>query len=325
MRTLRFGRTNATVPSISLGTWGHGGPNTSDGVSVGWGGHDDRLAREALIEAYQKGITHWDTADAYGGGHAEKLIGDVFDGGVPRGAIFVATKFGYVKGPSKHFYDPSFMRAQLEASLQNMRTDVVDLYYFHHCDFGPGDRYFDDALAQAQRFRDEGKIRFLGLSDWNGSRIMKFIERVNPDAVQPYRNLLDDDYESSGLKTWVDEHDLGVAFFSPLKHGLLLGKYDAPATFGEGDVRRNVPEFRDAATIERMKRAAAAMRTRFAQHPEPVLHAVTGALLAGNPTATILLGQRNAQQVDAAARVGEALTPEEAEWVRGVYRGAVPA
>ena len=321
MRTLRFGRTNATVPAVSLGTWGHGGPNTNEGVPVGWTGHDDRLAKEALIEAWRRGITHWDTADAYGGGHAEQLIGEVFAHDVPRNAIFVATKFGYVKGPANHYYDTPFMRLQLEASLQNMRTDVVDLYYFHHCDFGPDDRYFDDALAQARRFREEGKIRFIGLSDWNAARIMKFVERVEPDAVQPYRNLLDDDYESSGLKQWVDAHDLGVAFFSPLKHGLLLGKYDKPQTFAEGDFRSNVADFRDAEVIERMKRAAAAMRERFADRPEPVLHAVTGALLAGNPTATVLLGQRNAKQVDAAAAVGEALSAEDAAWVREVYRG----
>ena len=325
MRTLRFGRTNATVPAISLGTWGHGGPNKNEGVSVGWTGHDDRLAKEALIEAYHRGITHWDTADAYGGGHAETLIGEVFAHDVPRSATFVATKFGYVKGPAGHYYDTAFMRVQLEASLANMRIDCVDLYYFHHCDFGPDDRYFDDALAQVRRFRDEGKIRFVGLSDWNASRIMKFIERVDPDAVQPYRNLLDDDYESSGLKKWVDDHGLGVAFFSPLKHGLLLGKYDAPQAFAEGDVRSNVEDFRDAAIIERMQRAAAAMRARFAGHPEPVLHAVTGALLTGNPTATVLLGQRNPRQVEAASRVGEALTPEEAAWVRGVYRGSIAA
>jgi len=114
-----------------------------------------------------------------------------------------------------------------------------------------------------------------------------------------------------------------VAFFSPLKHGLLLGKYDAPRTFEAGDFRSNVDDFRDAAVIERMKRAAAAMRTRFAAHPEPVLHAVTGALLTGNPTATVLLGQRNPRQVEAASRVGEGLGAEEAGWVRGVYRGTI--
>jgi len=82
---LRFGRTNVQVPAISLGTWGHGGPNVVDGgVPVGWSGNDDSLAKAALFEAHRKGITHWDTADAYGSGHAEQLIGEVFAEGVPR-------------------------------------------------------------------------------------------------------------------------------------------------------------------------------------------------------------------------------------------------
>src|SRR5207248_6127005 len=251
MKTIRLGRTNVHVPAISLGTWGHGGPNTHEGVSVGWAGHDDRLAKEALVEAYRAGITHWDTADAYGGGHAEQLIGEVLAEGVPRKAIFLATKFGYVKGPANHYYDTAFMRAQLEASVADMRTDVVDLYYFHHCDFGPDDRWFDDALALVHRFREEGKIRFIGLSDWDASRIMKFIARVDPDVVQPYRNLIDDEYESSGLKEYVDAHDLGVAFFSPLKHGLLLGKYSEPQTFPEGDFRRGVADFQNPEAIAR--------------------------------------------------------------------------
>jgi len=111
----------------------------------------------------------------------------------------------------------------MRASLRNLRTDVIDLYYFQPLRLWANDEYFDDALAVMRRFRDEGKIRFIGLSDWDGRKIMKFIERADPDAVQPYRNVIDDDYESSGLKAWVESHDLGVAFFSPLKHGLLLG------------------------------------------------------------------------------------------------------
>jgi aryl-alcohol dehydrogenase-like predicted oxidoreductase len=215
------------------------------------------------------------------------------------------------------------MREQAERSLRNMRTDVIDLHYFHHCDFGSDDRYFDDALTTMRRLRDEGKVRFIGLSDWDGSRLMRFIERVDPDVVQPYRNLVDDDYESSGMKQWVDDHDLGVAFFSPLKHGLLLGKYDQRVEFGEGDFRSSVADFRNAEAIERYKRAAAAVREKFgAEHAEPVLYAVIGALLTGNPTACVLLGQRNAKQVAAAAAVGDALSEQDAQWVREQYRGA---
>jgi aryl-alcohol dehydrogenase-like predicted oxidoreductase len=320
MRTIRLGRTNAHVSAVSLGTWGHGGPNVSEGNSVGWTGHDDQKAKEALVEAHRRGIRHWDTADAYGAGHAETLIGEVFASGVPRDEIFLASKFGWVKGPHDHFYDAGFMRAQAERSLRNLRTDVIDLYYFHHCDFGPNDRWFDGAMEVMRRLREEGKIRFIGLSDWDGSKIMRFIERVDPDVVQPYRNVIDDDYESSGLRAYVDRHDLGVAFFSPLKHGLLLGKYDAPQEFAEGDFRSGIPEFRDPAFLARMRHAREEVTRRFADHRQPVLHALTGALLAGNPTACVLLGQRNRQQVDAAASAGDALRDADAQWVRRLYR-----
>jgi aryl-alcohol dehydrogenase-like predicted oxidoreductase len=317
MRKIRFGRTNVQVPAVSLGTWGHGGPNVNEGASVGWSGSDDNDAKAALVAAYRHGITHWDTADAYGNGHAEELIGQVW-GEVPRGEIFLATKFGYVKGPSGRYYDPKFMREQCERSLRNMRTDVIDLHYFHHCRFGDA---FDDALATMRSLRDEGKVRFIGLSDWDSNAIMRYVERVDPDAVQPFRNLVDDEYESSGLKQYVDDHDLGVAFFSPLKHGLLLGKYTEPHEFPEGDFRSGIPEFRDAAFIARMQHARDEVTRRFAGREEPVLRAVVGALLAGNRTATVLLGQRNPRQVEAAAKIGDELSAEETAWVRSVYRG----
>ncbi len=320
MRTIRLGRTSVQVPVVSLGTWGHGGPRvTENGASVGWSGHDDGQAKEALVAAYRAGITHWDTADAYGDGQAEELIGQVW-GEVPREEIFLATKFGWVYGPSQHPYDPKFMREQAERSLRNMRTDVLDLHYFHHCNFGPGDRYLDGALEVMHRLREEGKVRFIGLSDWNASRIMEVIERIDPDVVQPYRNLVDDAYELSGLKQHVDAHDLGVAFFSPLKHGLLLGKYTVPVDYGAGDFRSGIGDFKDAEAIARYRGAAATMRVKFADHTEPVLHAVVGALLTGNLTACVLLGQRNVKQVEAAATIGEALSEEDAAWVRSHYR-----
>lgn len=319
MKRIRFGRTNEEVSTVALGTWGHGGPNESEGQSVGWSGHDDTEAIEAIYHAYERGIDHWDTADVYGDGHAEELIGRVWDD-IPRENIFLATKVGWGRGSHDHYYAPRLIRERLERSLELLRTDHVDLYYFHHCDFGPGDRHLDPALEVMSRARQEGKFRFLGLSDWNSGNIMRVIAKIDPDVVQPFRNVIDDDYDSSGLRRWVSEHDLGVAFFSPLKHGLLLGKYDEPVTFPEGDFRRNIAGFGDATFITRMQRAASAVRSRFPSHPEPVLHALIGSLLADSPSASVLLGQRNARQANAASKVGEPLSLEDAEWVRSLYR-----
>lgn len=319
MRRVTLGRSGVSVPAVSLGTWGYSGANVNNGVSVGWTGHDDSLARQALVRAAAEGIDHWDTADVYGSGRSEELIGSMW-GEVPRKDIFLATKVGWDKGGHEHFYHPDVIRANFERSLRLLRTDVIDLYYLHHCDFGPSDEYFDDALALIRRFREEGKIRFLGLSDWEAPRIMRFIDRVDPDVVQPYRNVIDDEFVESGLHDWVTSHDAGVAFFSPIMHGLLLGKYDAPVTFPAGDFRSNVEGFADAAVIERMKEARKAVEARWPSHPQPVLNALVGALLADSPTGCVLLGQRNPSQVAAASSVGEPLSTEDASWVRRIYR-----
>ncbi len=318
MRTLRFGRTGVDVPAISLGSWGFSGPNMAGDVPVGWSGHDDAKAAAALRTAFENGINHWDTADVYGDGRSETLIGSMWKE-IPRDRILLASKVGWDPGGYEHFYHPELIRARLARSLELLGTDYVDLYYLHHCDFGDDDRFLDDAVALLREFRDEGKIRFIGLSDWDATKIMRVIERVDPDVVQAYRNVMDDAYVSSGLRDWVDTHNLGVAFFSPIKHGLLLGKYDAPVTFPDGDFRQRIDEFGDAAVIERAKAARRALEEKWAGRPEPVLHGVIGALFSDAPTACALLGQRNERQALAASAVGDALTREDSLWVRSLF------
>lgn len=320
MIQIRLGRTGTHVSSVSLGTWGHGGTRISDGNSVGWSGHDDEQARNAIITAFEHGINHWDTADVYGDGNAERLIGTVWDE-IDRDEVFLATKVGWDRGNHPHYYHPALVRERLERSLKLLQTDRIDLYYFHHCDFGPDDRYLDDAMEIFAEARAQGKIRWVGLSDWDGSKIARLIDRVDPDVVQPFRNVVDDDWESSGLRREVENRDLGVAFFSPLKHGLLLGKYDEPTEFPEGDFRSGVEEFRDPEFIARMKRAKQAVENRFEGFDEPVLHALVGTLLEDAPTACVLLGQRNERQALAAAKVGGALSHDDADWIRRLYRG----
>jgi len=320
MQRIRLGRIGVEVPAVGFGTWAHGGPGEDEGESVGWSGHDDELSRRALVRGWELGFTHWDTADVYGDGHAEEIIGSLWSR-VPREEIFLASKVGWDKGGYDHFYDPRMMRRNFERTLRNLATDRLDLYYLHHCDFGPDDRYLDGALELLHRFRDEGKVRFLGLSDWDPAQVARLAPRVDPDVVQPYRNLVDDTYAASGLQTWVEEHDAGVCFFSPLKHGLLLGKYDQPVEFPAGDFRGRIADFGDAAVLERYRRAAETARRRFAHHPEPVLHAVVDALLTGCANASVLLGMRNPAQVEAAVELGRPLCDDDAAAVRRAYAG----
>lgn len=318
MRRIRFGRTEARISAIGLGSWAHGGPRFVGGKAIGWYGTNDRLVRMSLVKAHESGIDHWDTADVYGDGHAEALIGQVWKQ-VPRDEIFLASKVGWDPGPFGHFYHPQQIQRQLERSLRLLETDYLDLYYLHHCEFGPDDAYLDDALAKLEQFRDEGKIRFVGLSDWKPEKLLHFAERVRPDVVQVYRNVADDRYFESGLADWVTANDVGVAFFATLRHGLLLGLFEGPVTFGAGDHRNDIADFRDAVLLERLRHCRQQLEARFGGE-EAVLHGLTGAVLSDTPTACALLGMHRPSQVVAASRLGEPLSPEDGPWVRSLYR-----
>ncbi len=319
MNTVRLGRTEVETSTICLGTWGHGGSNTVGGRPVGWFGTDQQEARETLVRSYAAGITHWDTADVYGAGRAERLIGGCWDE-VPREEIFLATKVGWDPGSHGHYYHPEQIRRQLESSLRNLRTDHIDLYYLHHCDFGPHGEYLDEAVDLLHTFRDAGGIRFIGLSDWKSEAIVKYASRVNPDVIQCYRNVVDDAYESSGLKHWVETNDAGIAFFSPLKHALLLGVFEGPVTFGGGDHRGALPEFRDFGLISRLRACRRELEKHFSEHPEPVLHGLVGALLTTAASGCVVLGQRRPDHLAAAAKVGEPLSESDSRWVRRLYQ-----
>ena len=317
MKKITFGRTNVKVSTISLGTWSYGSGNVSGGRSVGWADQSDVDSRAALIQTWNSGINHWDTADVYGNGRSEIIIGNVWDV-VPRKDVFLATKVGWDMGGFDHYYHPKMIKEHIDLSLKNLQTDVIDLYYFHHCNFD-SDTIFEDALALFHKFQDEGKIRFIGLSDWASVKIMKYIDRVNPDVIQPYRNVMDDPYESSGLKDWVEKNNAGIAFFSPIKNGLLTGKYDKPPVFKEGDFRLNVPEFQDTDLLVKLQENRIKLEEKFSNHPQPVLHGLLGALLSDSPTGCVLLGQRDVNQVKAAAELGKTLNDSDAAWIKKLY------
>lgn len=321
MRTIRLGRTNADVSVVSFGAWPIGGPNTNNERSVGWTGHDDDLAKAALRAALDAGINHWDTADVYGDGRSERLIGEVFaDGSVPRDEVFLATKTGWDKAGRDHWYAPDQITERLERSLKFLKTEVIDLYYLHHSNFGDDDEYLDDAVATLRAAKDAGKIRFIGLSDWFSDKVLKYAARVDPDVVQVYRNVAADTWGPTGLQAYCAEHDVGAAFFSPLRHGLLLGKYDAPVTWPDGDFRQNVDLFQDVEALTTLRDHVARLETRFTHLPQPVLNALLGPLCADTPTGCTLVGLRNPDQVAAAAAADQALTADEAAWVRALYR-----
>ena len=238
---------------------------------------------------------------------------------ISRHEIFLATKVGWDIGSDEYWYSPTHMMTNMERSLNNLKTECVDLMYLHRCNFGKNGEYFDDAMEVLLKFQEDGKTKFIGLSDWSDEKIMRYIYKVNPDVVQPYRNVMDNNYESSGLKDYIDSNNVGVCFFSPIKHGLLTGKYKSPPKFKEGDYRRNVEAFNNQDIIDKLLENKSKLGSKFHNHSQPVMHGLIAPLLQDAPTGCVLLGQRNEEQAIKASELGQSISKEDAEWVKELY------
>lgn len=318
MRKVVLGRIGVSVSAISLGTWAFGGENMSGKFSVGWGGQTKNDSKQALLKSWEGQINHWDTADVYGNGLSETIIGEMWKE-IPRNEIFIATKVGWDKGPYKEWYHPKHMVKNIERSLKNLKTDHIDLLYLHHCNFGKNDEYFDDAVSVVKQFQSDGKVKYLGLSDWSSKRILQYATRFDPDVIQPYHNVLDSNYVTSGLEKYIKDNNIGVCFFSPLKHGLLTGKYSKPPVFEAGDHRSSIKEFQDLTVLEKLKENKLLLEKRFSLQKDPVLYGLVNSLFTGSKTGCVLLGQRNESQVAKACLLGELISKEETLWVKNIY------
>ena len=156
----KVGKTDVEVSEISLGCWTMGGANWNRGNSIGWADPDEKEVIEAVHYAIDQGVNHFDNADVYGDGRAERMLARALDG-VGRD-IIISTKVGHFQGTAPHAYTPLHIRQQCEQSLENLKRDCIDIYYFHHGDFGENDMYLEGAVETVRALRKEGKIRLLG-------------------------------------------------------------------------------------------------------------------------------------------------------------------
>lgn len=233
----QLGRSGIEVSAIGMGCWAIGGPFTGYGTQIGWGEVDDAESIAALQAAYDHGITFFDTSDAYGTGHSERIIGQVFAG--MREKVVIATKFGNVIDAEQRALvgqraDEAYIRSACEASLQRLQTDYIDLYQFHL-----GDYPADEALAVRavlEALVSEGKIRSYAWSTDNVENAAVFAEGEHCAAVQHRLNLFED---APDIVALCERQNLASVNRSPLAMGLLSGKYSAQSHFAEDDIRAN--------------------------------------------------------------------------------------
>ena len=230
--TRRLGKNGPEVSAIGLGCMG---------MSEFYGSGSEQESIATIHHAIDRGVTFLDTADMYGVGRNEELVGRAISD--RRDKVFLATKFGNVRGPAGEFLgvkgDHEYVRSACEASLRRLGVEVIDLYYQHRVDANVP---IEDTVGAMARLKEEGKIRFLGLSE-AAPRTIRRAQAVYPiTAVQTELSLWSRDAEAEVLPT-VRELGIGYVAYSPLGRGFLTGQFKSPDDFPDDDFRKFHPRF----------------------------------------------------------------------------------
>jgi aryl-alcohol dehydrogenase-like predicted oxidoreductase len=303
MTTRRLGTSNLRVSRLCLGTMMFGGPTAID------------EAASIVASAHDHGLNFIDTADVYGKGSSESMVGELLRG--QRHDWVLASKIGNAFGddPNQAHYSRRWLMQGVEGSLDRLETDYLDILYLHR-DYH--EENLEEAIAALGDLIRAGKIRSFGLSNFRGWRIAEVVHlcrQMNvpmPVVCQPYYNLLNRGPEVEILPA-CEHYGLGVVPYSPIARGVLTGKYapgQAPAAdtrAGRGDARILATEFRE----ESLQIAAKLVEHAKARDILPG-HFATAWVLANPIVTSVIAGPRTlAQMEDYYAALEVTITPED--------------
>ena len=234
MQQRRLGRGGPNVSSIGLGCMG---------MSEFYGITDDAESIRTIHRALDLGMTFLDTADMYGDGRNEELVGKAITG--RRGEVFLATKFAIVRDPhdpAKRTINgrPEYVKAACDASLKRLSVDHIDLYYQHRVDTSTP---IEETVGAMAELVSAGKVRHLGLSEASADNIRR-AAAVHPiAALENEWSLWSRDLEGNGQLAAAREAGIAIVAYSPLGRGFLTGAITSPGDFADDDFRKHAPRF----------------------------------------------------------------------------------
>jgi aryl-alcohol dehydrogenase-like predicted oxidoreductase len=259
IKQMNLGSQGLVIPTIGLGCMGMSKMN---GAGV-YGKADDKESIATIHRSFDLGGNFLDTADIFGLGENERLVAKAVSGN--RDKYIIATKFGVEidndgNRTGRINGTKSYMRKAIERSLRNLNTDYIDLYYLHRLDINTP---VEETVAAMAELVEEGKVRYIGLSEV-GSETIRKAHGVYPlTAVQSEYSLFERQIEMLGILDTLKELGIGLISYSPLGRGFLSGTIKNPNELEEGDWRRNTPRFqldqfnKNSELLDKIKQVAA--------------------------------------------------------------------
>jgi len=302
----KLGNTGITVSEIGFGGWAIGGTADAGGTPLGWGRTNDDESLAAIRRARELGVTFFDTADSYGFGRSESLLGIVLSR--KRQDVIIATKVGVVRDPEGR-PRKDFSRARIslavDGSLKRLRTDYIDLYQLHNPALG--ELFRDDIHEAMDRLQESGKIRYWGVSVTTPDEGIEIIRRGWGYTLQVLYNVLNQ-APADQLFPLAKEKGYGIIVRVPLASGLLTGKYRTTTVFSKDDVRQNfLTPRRLEEVIPRVDEAKSIISSTARSLAEGALRFT----LADDAVSTVIPGAKNVRQVEMNASADEVRIPQE--------------
>jgi aryl-alcohol dehydrogenase-like predicted oxidoreductase len=292
MQTRNFGNSDLQITPIGIGAWAIGG----GGWQGSMGPHDEAGSIPAIHAALDQGINWIDTAALYGLGHSEEVVARALQGRSPRPYVFTkCERIWDSNGKIGACLRADSIRNECEGSLRRLKTDVIDLYQIH---WPEPDQDIEEGWSTLVRLQEEGKVRYIGVSNFNVQQ-MKRAQAIAPiTSLQPPYSIVTREIEEDILP-FARESNIGVIVYSPMSAGLLTGAMtrERVLQFSSEDWRRNLPNFREPLLsrnlelVERLRDIGA----RHGRTPGEVAIAWT----LNNPAVTAaIVGIRSPQQVE---------------------------
>jgi aryl-alcohol dehydrogenase-like predicted oxidoreductase len=306
MQYRELGNTGIKVSAIGFGAWAIGGPSEASGAPLGWGRTTDEESLAAIRRARDLGVNFFDTADSYGFGRSESLLGIVLSR--KRQDTVIATKVGVVRtstGELKKDFSKQHIFVAADGSLKRLRSDYIDLYQVHNPTID--DLRREEIQDAMERLQDAGKIRFWGVSVFNPEDGLEVLRRGWGNTLQVLYNILNQ-APAQELFPAAKEKGYGIIARVPLASGLLTGKYRNDTTFPADDIRQN---FLTPRRLQEALERVDDVKSIIGGTARTLIEGALRFVLANDAVATAIPGARNIHQVEANVTAGDAWLPEE--------------